>query len=91
MGRTVPSFRMALESEIAQWASFRKALTSDSDRAAFDALMDMCRSNTMASGAACNPIVFEPMMMSIMVAQEKKLRKLEHELSELSRDNKIIR
>ena len=59
---------------------FRKALTSDGDREVFDELMDMCRNSAMAAGNACNPIVFEPMVMSIMLGQQKKLRKLENNL-----------
>ena len=58
MGKTVPSYRMALEMEIDGWRDFRKAL-DDRGREAFDELMDMCRSNAMASGNACNPIIFE--------------------------------
>jgi hypothetical protein len=49
---------MALEMEIDGWRDFRKAL-DDRGREAFDELMDMCRSNAMASGNACNPIIFE--------------------------------
>ena len=81
MGKTVPSFRKALEFEIDTWRGFRKALASDEDREAFDELMDMCRINAMAAGNACNPIVFEPMVMSILVGHQKKLRKLEHNLT----------
>ena len=81
MGKTVPSFRMALEFEIDVWRGFRKALPSDEDREAFDELMDMCRINAMAAGNACNPIIFEPMVISILVGQQKKLRKLEHNLT----------
>ena len=58
MGKTVPAYRMALEFEIERWKGFKKALNSEEDREAFDELMDMCRSNAMASGAACNPIIF---------------------------------
>jgi hypothetical protein len=75
MGKTVPSFRVALEFEIDAWRGFRKALLSDEDREAFDELMDMCRNNAMAAGNACNPIIFEPMVMSILLCQQKKLRK----------------
>jgi len=71
MGKTVPSFRMALEFEINMWRGFRKALTSDEDREAFDELMDMCRNNAMAAGNACNPIVFEPMVMSILLVSKR--------------------
>ena len=38
MGKTVPSFRMALEFEINHWRGFRKALLSDVDREAFGEL-----------------------------------------------------
>ena len=49
MGKTVPSFRMALEFEFERWKGFRKALTSEEDREAFEELMDMCRNNAMAA------------------------------------------
>ena len=58
ISKTVLSYRMALEFEIERWKGFKKALNSEEDREAFDELMDMCRSNAMASGAACNPVIF---------------------------------
>jgi hypothetical protein len=42
MGKTVESFRMALEGEINRWSGFARALRKP-DREAFDELMDMCR------------------------------------------------
>jgi hypothetical protein len=54
VGKTVESYRMALESEINRWNGFARALRKD-DREAFDELMDMCRNNAMAAGNACNP------------------------------------
>ena len=83
MGKTVPSYRMALEFEIDGWKGFRKALQSEEEREAFDVLMDFCRSNAMASGAACNPVIFEPMVMSILLAQRKLLQALEYKLNEV--------
>ena len=76
MGKTVPSYRMALEFEIEGWKGFRKALQSDEEREAFDWLMDMCRNNALASGNACDPILFEPMVISIVLSQSKKFREL---------------
>jgi len=70
---------MALESEIGRWNGFDRALRKE-DREAFGELMDMCRNNAMAGGNACHPIVFEPMVMSILLGQQKRLRKLEQEL-----------
>ena len=74
------SYRMALEGEISRWNGFARALRKD-DREAFDGLMDMRRINAMAAGNACNPIIFEPMVISILLGQQKKLRKLEHTLT----------
>ena len=85
MGKTVPTYRMALEFEIARWKGFRKALMSDEEKEAFDQLMDMCRNNSMASGAACSPVIFEPMAMSILLAQQKRLLQIEKELSKFQR------
>ena len=57
MGRTVPSFRMALEMEMTKWAGYRKCLRSN-EREIFDRMMDDCRIHASASGMAVrtNPI-----------------------------------
>jgi hypothetical protein len=82
VGKTIPSYRMALEFEIERWKGFRKTLTSE-DKQAFDDLMDMCRNNARASGNACNPVIFEPMVLSILLAQQKKIWEIEKELNEI--------
>jgi hypothetical protein len=80
MGKTVESFRMALEGEISQWRGFVRALRQ-ADREAFEELMDMCRGFASESSCATNPIVFEPMVMSILLGQQKKIRQLENKLN----------
>jgi hypothetical protein len=82
MGKTVPSYRMALEVEIEEWKDFKNALENELEKEAFEESMDMCRRNAMASGTACKPIIFEPMLMSILLAHQKKTIELEHKLSE---------
>ena len=47
MGKTVESYRMALESEINRWNGFARALRKE-DREAFDELKEMCCNNAMA-------------------------------------------
>ena len=79
MGKTVESYRMALESEINRWNGFARALRKD-DREAFEELMDSCRNNAMAAGNACNPIIFEPMGISILLAQQVRTKQLEKDL-----------
>ena len=70
MGKTVESYRMALEDEISRWNDFAGALRK-SDREAFDELIDMCRSFASAGGNATNPILFEPFTLSIILGQQK--------------------
>ena len=76
MGKTVESYRMALEDEIRRWNGFSKALRTE-DREAFEALMDACRLFASAGSNTTQPILFEPMVMSILLFQQKKLRRLE--------------
>ena len=79
MGKTVESFRMALEGEISRWSGFARALRKP-DREAFDELMDMCRNYASESSNATNPIIFEPMVMSILLAQHVRIQKLDRQL-----------
>ncbi len=79
MGRTVESYRMALEEEISNWNGFARALRKP-EREAFEALMDMCRTHASDGGCATNPIIFEPMIMSIVLEQQLRIRQMENEL-----------
>lgn len=80
MGKTVESYRMALEDEIRRWSGFAKALRSV-DKEAFDELMDACRVFASAGSNATQPVLFEPMVMSILLFQQERLLKLEKELN----------
>ncbi len=79
MGKTVESYRMALEDEINRWKGFEKPLRIE-DKAAFDALMNACRNYASAGSNATNPILFEPMIMSILLSQQVKISRLEKAL-----------
>jgi hypothetical protein len=84
MGKTVESYRMAIENEMARWSGFGKALRIE-DKAAFDVLMDSCRSYASAGSNATNPILFEPMVMSILLSQQIKISRLEKALDAIKR------
>jgi len=58
---------MAQEDEIQRWKPFREALLNENEKQTFDTIMDMCRNNAMAAGNACNHIIFEPTVMSILL------------------------
>ena len=80
MGKTVPSYRMALEEEVAKWKGFRDALSSEGEQTAFDELMDICRVYATAGSNATNPIIFKPMLMSIALFLQKEISNLEKKL-----------
>ncbi len=84
MGKTVESYRMALEDEIHRWSGFQKALRTE-DREAFEAIMDACRSFASAGSNATQPILFEPMVISILLSQQKKISKLERAVDAIKR------
>ncbi len=75
---------MMLESEIAKWKEFIKALPGNSDKEAFEELMNHCRSYASAAGAAVRPIVSDAMFMSILLAHEKELREIKASLEKLN-------
>lgn len=80
MGKTVESYRLALDIELQSWSGFAKALRSD-DREAFERLTDACRNHASAGSNATRPEVFEAMVMSVLLEQEKKLIRVEKELN----------
>jgi hypothetical protein len=81
MGKTVESYRMAIEDEIQRWKGFAKALRSE-DREAFEILMDACRSYASAGSNAVQPVIFEPMAMSMLLSLQKQVLKLQNRQKE---------
>ena len=83
MGKTVESYRMALDREVQRWSGFARALRKE-DRVVFDNLMDVCRNFASAGSNATRPVLFEAMAMSILLHQQKFLTKLEKMLLAVS-------
>lgn len=83
MGKTVESYRMALDREVQRWSGFARALRKE-DRVVFDQLMDVCRNFASAGSNATRPVLFEAMVMSVLLHQQKSLNKLEKMLLAVS-------
>jgi hypothetical protein len=83
MGKTVPSYRMAIEEEIYTWKSFRDGLQSEDDKQAFDIVMDICRSFASAGSNATKPVLFEPLVMSVLLGQQKMIKTLQRKIDAL--------
>lgn len=75
MGRTVPSYRIALENEIKTWKGFRKALRAE-DREAFDEMLNFCRLYASAGSMTTRPVLVEAMFMSMLLGQQKMLAEI---------------
>ena len=82
MGRTVPSYRQALEMEIASWKGFHRALRSR-DAEAFVEMMNACRMHASSGGMATRPIITDAMFMSILLSQQRALAEMDRKLKQL--------
>jgi hypothetical protein len=82
MGRTNATYRDLLRALENRWQDYRRGLRRD-DQAHFDRLFTHARNHADASGLQNheNPIV--PVLVSIALAQEKRLVALEARLDEL--------
>lgn len=84
MGRTVASYRQALEGEIAKWEGFRKALRTG-DAEAFDKMMNACRMYASAGSMATRPVLFEAMVMSILLDLKRAILEIEERLDRIEK------
>jgi hypothetical protein len=76
MGRTVPTFTMVLQQELESWSKFRRGLRKE-DQDALDDLFRAARLQLASSAYAARPIPFESIVMSMLVAQQRRIAALE--------------
>lgn len=76
MGRTVPTFTMVLQQEVASWSKFRRGLRRE-DQDALDDLFRAARLQLAGSAYAARPIPFESIVMAMLVAQQRRIAALE--------------
>jgi hypothetical protein len=79
---------MILEQEIEKWQGFVKALRTK-DKIVFEELMNFCRCNASAAGAATRPVVSEAMFMSILLCHQKFLKEIKITLERLKRTSHL--
>ena len=84
MGRTVPSFRPALEHEIESWKDYKRALRPEEQKI-FDKLMNYARIHADAGSLSARPMLSEVLFISFAVEQEKKIEMLEKKVKELEK------
>ena len=84
MGRTVPTFTNLIDAELASWAKFRRGLRKE-DQEVFDEIFRAAKLHLAENFYAMSAVPFESMMMSILVEQQKRIKRLEEEMKRLSR------
>lgn len=82
MGRTVPTWRNRVESELSSLSVFRRALNS-SDRKALDELMNGVRNRRAAGGMLPSIDVWKPMLISMILESYRKIAELEDIIKQL--------
>ena len=83
MGRTVPTFTNLIDAELSSWAKFRRGLRKD-DQELFDEIFRAAKLHLAENFYAMRAVPFESMMMSILVEQQKRIKRLEEETKRLA-------
>jgi hypothetical protein len=86
MGRTIPSFRIALAIEKEDWKPFRYALDK-SDRKKFDEMFELPKFYISACSNSVQYVRLHPTLMSILLYHYKQLREC---ISEVERIEVIV-
>ncbi|WP_457557980.1 hypothetical protein [Candidatus Harpocratesius sp.] len=90
MGRTIPSFRPALEQEIQSWKEYRRGL-NPVERPLMDKIMLEARKRSDAGSLAARPLISEVLFLSILIGQQKEIEKLKKRLEKIeSYDEKSL-
>jgi hypothetical protein len=80
MGRTIPSWRIVVEQEIAVMSRFKQFLGPE-DRPVFDDLLAQCKLYAAEAGLLASPVKEVPLLLSMIFGQHKKLTELERRLN----------
>ncbi|MHA1765229.1 MAG: hypothetical protein ACTSVK_03115 [Promethearchaeota archaeon] len=87
MGRTLPSFRIALDQEINSWKNYRRGLRIE-DREYFDNVMRYARMHSDAGSLAARMLLSENVFLSALIEQDKRIIELKGEIEHLKRSLK---
>lgn len=82
MGRTNPTFRNVLEAVKSRWGDYRRALRRR-DQAPFDRLFEYADAHADAAGYLNHDDPMEPILVSMLLGQEKRIAELEDDTAEL--------
>ncbi|WP_136592185.1 hypothetical protein [Salinigranum halophilum] len=81
MGRTNPTYRDTIRGLEDQWQPYRRALRAD-DQPHFDRLFEHARAHADASGYLNHQLAEVPLLISVVLEQERRLCELEQAVDE---------
>lgn len=67
MGRTVPTYRQALEERMKRWEAFGRLLTTPEERAAFELLQSGARRYAAQATFVGSPDLLESILLSVLL------------------------
>lgn len=86
MGRTVATFTNLIDSEIASWSKFRRALPKE-DQEVLDELFRAAKIHLAENFYAMRPVPFESIVMSMLLEQLKLIKTLQKRISKLDAEH----
>ena len=87
MGKTIPSYRAALEMEIRSLKPIREGLKKE-DRKHFDNIMLYARMHNDAGSLSARMFILEPLFLASLIEHDKTLEELETDLSRIKKRTK---
>ena len=75
MGRTVPTYRQALEERMKRWEAFGRLLTTPEERAAFQELCTGARRYAAQATYVGSPDLLESILLSVLLDLARRLPK----------------
>ncbi len=79
MGRTVPTYRMHLESIVGSWMDYRRALR-EKDRRLFDEIVTKVRQHSSAASFCAHLDPLETAILSALLEMQREIEELKAEL-----------
>ena len=73
MGRTVPTYRQALEERMKRWEAFGRLLTTPEERAAFQELCNGARRYASQATYVGSPDLLESILLSVLLDISRRL------------------
>jgi hypothetical protein len=73
MGRTVPTYRQALEERMKRWDEFARLLTTPEDRGAFDLVRTAARRYAAQATYVGSPDLLESILLSVLTDLARRL------------------